>query len=96
LNKLGVCKPGQARRCLADDVIKATCHLTQATCHLASATCHLAQATWPVYLLYLSSAGCRLTKLIVDNTHQLCVGFEGQQRVWTSCGYASQVRRVGG
>jgi hypothetical protein len=32
----------------------------------------------------------------VDNTHQLCVGFGGKQRIWTSCGYASQVRWVTG
>jgi hypothetical protein len=51
-------------------------------------------ATWPVYLRYLSSSCCRLTMLFVDNTHQLCVGFGGKQRIWTSCGYARQVRRV--
>jgi hypothetical protein len=44
----------------------------------------------------LSPACYRLTMLVVDHTHQLCVGFQGKQRIWTSCEYTSQVRWVVG
>jgi hypothetical protein len=50
----------------------------------------------PPALGNLSSACFHLTMRIVDHTHQLCIGFEGKYRIWTSCGYASKVRWVGG
>jgi hypothetical protein len=79
-------------------VTQATCHLAQATCHLAQASCHLAQAF------------CHLARLLAlplfillppDHAywrqHPSAVRWNlVKQRIWTSRGYASQVRWVTG
>jgi hypothetical protein len=72
------------------------CRLTMLFVDHTHQLCDSQIAPWPVYLLYLSSSCCRLTMVIVDHNHQLCVGFGGKQRIWTSCGYAIQVRWVTG